>query len=399
MTVNVEELAEFPMPRERWFEPPKAMMQLMAEQPVSRVRLWNGQTPWLLTRYDDVKAVLASRTVSSDLSRPGAPIVDPALIQFNEGILSHLDPPEHDELRRMLAPEFMVKRINRLRPSVEAIVQDRVDAMIAAGPPVNLVDTLALPVPMMVTCDLLGVPYEDRDYFASMATSFLGGRNSAEETARLVGEYRGYIGRLVDGKMTAPTDDVIGYMASVHVANGRCSRDALIVLAGLLVIAGFDTTASLIALGVLALLDNPGQMALLCQDPSLVPGAVEELLRFLSITHRGLHRVATEDIEIGGQIIRAGEGIIAAINTANRDEAAFADPDVLDVGRNARNHLAFGHGIHQCLGAALARLELQVVFTCIVEQFPNLQLVGDITAADLKDEAIVYGARRVMVRW
>jgi len=399
MSVSTGDLPAFPMSRERWFDPPKAMMQLMAEEPVSRVRLWNGQTPWLVTRYDDVKAILASRTISSDLSREGAPIVDPALIEFNEGILSHLDPPEHDELRRMLAPEFMVKRIERLRPAVEAIVQGRVDAMLAIGPPLNLVDALAVPVPMMVTCDLLGVPYEDRAYFASLATSFLGGRNDPEETARLVAEYHGYIARLIDDKVTSPTDDVIGYMASVHVANGSCSREALIVLAGLLVIAGFDTTASVISLGVLALLDNPEQMELLRKDLDLVPSAVEELLRFLSITHRGLHRVATEDIEVGGQLIRAGEGIIAAVNTANRDAAAFPDPDSLDVRRNPRHHVALGHGIHQCLGAALARLELRVVFTAILEQFPNLHLVGDITAADLKDEAIVYGARRVMVGW
>jgi cytochrome P450 len=380
-------------------DPPEAMLDLLTESPVSRVRLWNGQTPWIVTRYEDVRAVLRSPAFSSDTRKDGFPVVDPALLHFTEGILTHMDPPDHDVYRRMLAPEFMVKRMERLRPKIRDVVDERIDAMLEVGPPADLVQSLALPVPLMVTCDLLGVPFEDRDYFFSLADAFLGGRHSPEESERLLREYRDYIADLIDKKIENPTDDVLGYMASTHVVTGDLSREAMIIIVQLLVIAGFDTTMSMIGLGVVTLLAHPVQMAMLREDPSLVPDAVEELLRYLSITHRGLHRVAVEDVEVGGQLIRAGEGVIAAANIANRDPEVFENPNEFDIRRNALSHLAFGQGIHRCLGAVLARVELQVVYEAILERFPDIYLAESPSRDDYRDKEIVYGIRHLVVGW
>lgn len=393
------EVPTFPMRRDSPLDPPPQMLRLLAEQPISQVKLWNGQTPWLITRYDDVKAVLASRAFSADVRREGYPKVSAALATYTEGLINHLDSPEHDVYRRMLAPEFMVKRVERLRPEVQATVDRLIDAMLVAGPPADLVSSLAFPFPATVTCALMGVPYSEHGYFLSLVEVFLGGTSTAEEAASALGEFREYLGKLVDDKMTSPTDDVLGHMASVHVASGACSREALITIAQLFLIAGFDTTINMIVLGVLTLLQHVDQLAILRSDPSLIPRATDELLRFLTVTHWGRHKIAIEDVEIGGQLIRAGDGVIAAQDTANRDPAVFEDPNVFDVRRDARGHLAFGHGVHQCIGAALARIELEVVYRSILERFPDLHLAEAVRPEDFKPEAAVYGARRLIVAW
>jgi len=315
-------ILDFPMPRESPFDPPPQILELLEHRPVSKVRLWNGQESWLVTRYEDVKAVLQSKAFSSDVRSPGYPKVSASLATFTEGLLNHMDPPEHDEYRRMLAPEFMVKRIERLRPEVQGIVDELIDKMLQDGPPVDLVSALAFPVPAQVTCTMLGVPFADHAYFLACADTCLGGEASAEETANAQRDLFGYLGKLIAAKTINPTDDVLGYMASEHVKRGAISTDALTTIAMLMLIAGFDTTANMIALGLLTLMQHPDQLELLKREPDLIPGAVEELLRFLTITHRGRHKAALEDVEIGGQLIRAGEGVIAAQDSAAASLAA-----------------------------------------------------------------------------
>ena len=396
---NDPSVPAFPMPRESPFDPPPGMIDLLMNQPIARVRLWNGQEPWLVTTYDAVKAVLQSKSFSSDVRKPGYPKVSASLAQFTEGLLNHMDPPEHDEYRRMLAPEFMVKRMERLRPEVQTIVDRLIDDLIKVGPPADLVANLAFPVPATVTCAMLGVPYEQQDFFVSCAETFLGGVASADEAAAASKELSSFLGELIKEKSTSPTDDVLGYMASEHVARGAISIDALIAIAMLLLIAGFDTTANMISLGLLTLMQHPEQLDLLRAEPAQIPAAVEELLRFLTITHRGRHKTAIEDVTIAGQLIRAGEGVIAAQDCANRDPAVFTCPNDLDVRREARHHLAFGHGVHQCIGAALARIELQVAYETILRRLPTLRVAASLEELEFKHDAAVYGIRALPVTW
>lgn len=399
MTTPITEHPPFPMERESPYDPPPRILRLLRDEPVSRVTLWDGHEAWLVTRYDDVRTLLTNPDLSADVRRPGYPKVSAALAHFTEGLLNHMDSPEHDRYRRMLAPDFMVKRVEALRGDVEKLVDDLLDAMQTQGPPVDLVASFAFPIPALVTCSILGVPYDRKDFFVRCAEAFLSGTSTAEAAAAAGRELHAYLGELIETKKTAPGSDTLSRMVTEYVATGELDETVLVTLAELLLIAGFDTTANMIALGTLTLLRHPDQLEELKADPGLWPGAAEELLRYLTITHRGRHRVATADIEVGGQLIRAGEGIIAAQDAANRDPDTFADPDVLDIHREARHHLAFGHGVHQCIGAAVARVELQVAYARLFARFPGLELAVPHDEIRFKHESSVYGVAELPVRW
>ena len=399
MMTPTPEQPRFPMERESPYDPPPGILRLLREEPVSRVTLWDGHEAWLVTRYDDVRTLLTNPDLSADVRRPGYPKVSAALAHFTEGLLNHMDSPEHDVYRRMLAPDFMVKRVESLRGDVEKLVDDLLDAMQTQGPPVDLVASFAFPIPALVTCSILGVPYERKDFFVQCAEAFLSGTSTAEAAAAAGRELHAYLGELIEAKKTASGTDTLSRMVTEYVASGQLDETVLVTLAELLLIAGFDTTANMIALGTLTLLRHPDQLEELKADPGLWPGAVEELLRYLTITHRGRHRVATADIEVGGQLIRAGEGIIAAQDAANRDPDTFADPDVLDIHREARHHLAFGHGVHQCIGAAVARVELQVAYARLFARFPELELAVPHDQIRFKHDSSVYGVAELPVRW
>ena len=399
MTTPTSELPRFPMERESPYDPPPRILELLRDDPVSRVTLWNGQEAWLVTRYDDVRTLLTNPNVSADVRKPGYPKVSAALAHFTEGLLNHMDSPEHGVYRRMLAPDFMVKRVESLREDIEKMVDDLLDAMQTNGAPVDLVASFAFPIPALVTCSILGVPYDQKDFFVHCAEAFLSGTSTAEAAAEAGRELHGYLGALIEAKKTAPGNDTLSRMVTDYVATGQLDETVLVTLAQLLLIAGFDTTANMIALGTLTLLRHPDQLAELKANPQLWPAAVEELLRYLTITHRGRHRVTTADIEVGGQLIRAGEGIIAAQDAANRDADTFENPDVLDIHRDARNHLAFGHGVHQCIGAAVARVELQVAYARLFARFPGLELAVADDQVRFKHESSVYGVAELPVRW
>jgi len=389
----------FPMPRRTPLDPPPELLERMADEPIFRATLQNGDEAWVITKFDAARDFLASSTVSADVRKPGYPRVSESLATYTDGLLNHMDPPEHDDYRRMLAPEFMVKRVERLRPDVEAIVESLADAMLAKGPPADLVADFAFPIPARMICALLGVPFEDSDFFVACAETFLSDSVTADQSSAALANLNRYIGELIDQKALDPTDDVLGYMCSQHLLTGAITRDALVMIAQMILIAGFDTTANMIALGVLTLLQHPEQRDLLAEDPSLVPDAVDELLRYLTITHWGRHRTATADIVVHGHLIRAGEGVIVAQNAANRDPDEFDDPDTFAIGRSARRHLAFGHGVHQCLGASFARLEMTAAFTTILSRFPTLELTVPMSHLRFKEHSAVYGLVDMPVKW
>ncbi|WP_433435029.1 cytochrome P450 [Nonomuraea sp. CA-141351] len=399
-TLSPADAPEFPMARAAGcpFDPPPALRDLQQEGPLAKVRLWEGRTSWLVTTYAEQRALLADPRVSADITRPGYPSPAPS----SGGSLSFIlmDDPEHARQRRMVQAAFTVRRVETMRPAVQKIVDDMIDDMLAGPKPVDLVEAFALPVPSLVICELLGVPYADHDFFQHNSKTIIRRTATPEERAAAFGGLAQYLDGLVGKKLAEPGDDLLSRVAG-RVSAGELTRQEAAQMGVLLLIAGHETTANMIALGTLALLQNPGQLALLrdTDDPKLVAGAVEELLRYLNITHNGRRRVALEDIEIAGQTIRAGEGIIMANDIGNRDPAVFPDPDELDIRRDARRHVAFGFGVHQCLGQPLARMELQVAYSTLYRRVPTLSLATDLDQIPFKHDGAVYGVYELPVTW
>jgi len=395
-------LPEFPLPRATGcpFDPPPALREMQQEGPLAKVRLADGSEAWLVTRYADQRVALADPRVSSDVDRPGYPIGAPRPPGGAKMGFILMDDPEHARLRRMVTGSFAVKRVEAMRPAVQRIVDDLLDAMLAGPNPVDLVEAFALPVPSLVICDLLGVPYADHDLFQRNSRTLIRRSATPEERMAAGQALHEYLDELMGEKLAAPGDDLLSQLAG-RVHTGELTRHDAAQIGVLLLIAGHETTANMIALGTLTLLEHPDQLAVLREsdDAKLVASAVEELLRYLNITHNGRRRVALADLEIDGQLIRAGEGLIMANDIGNRDPSAFDDPDRLDLARNARHHVAFGFGVHQCLGQPLARMELQVVYSTLYRRIPTLRLATSVDQVPFKHDGAVYGVYELPVSW
>jgi cytochrome P450 len=401
-TTASTEIPDFPMPRATGcpFDPPPALRAWQEQAPLTRVRLWDGSTPWLVTRYADQRALLADPRVSADIQRPGYPSSAPVPPGRSPAGFILMDDPEHARLRRMVMAPFAIRRVNAMRPSVQRIVDDLIDAMLAGPKPVDLVEAFALPVPSLVICTLLGVPYADHDFFQRNSKTVIRRTSTPDERVAASRALTEYLDGLVGEKLAHPADDLLSGLAE-RVRAGELDRTSAAQIGVLLLIAGHETTANMIALGTLALLEHPGQLAVLREsdDQQVVAAAVEELLRYLNITHNGRRRVALEDIEIAGHTIRAGEGMILANDIGNRDPDVFTEPDELDVRRDARRHVAFGFGVHQCLGQPLARMELQVVYGTLYRQIPDLALATELDRVPFKHDGAVYGVYELPVTW
>ncbi|GAB3978703.1 hypothetical protein GCM10027615_53570 [Plantactinospora veratri] len=290
--------------------------------------------------------------------------------------------------------KFTVRRMRLLTDRVEQVTAEHLDAMAKAGPPTDLVTAFARPIPAIMICELLGVPYQDRGSFQEQVDSFMNGETSDEDLIAAYTATQDYLAGLVAAKRANPTDDVLSDLTDSDLTDEELKGIALILLA-----AGLDTTANMLALGAFALLRNPAQLAALRADPALADRAVEELLRYLSVA-KTFMRTALEDVEVGGQTIRAGSRVILSYHTANRDPERFTDPDTLDLSRQEGGHLAFGHGIHQCLGQQLARVEMRVAFPALVNRFPTLRLAVPPEEVALRPEtADIYGVKSLPVTW
>ncbi|MGK4580174.1 cytochrome P450 [Kitasatospora sp. HPMI-4] len=398
------QLPDFPMTRTCPFSPPEKYTGLRASAPVSQATVKvTGRPAWLVTTHEHVKAVLGDSRVSSNLKLPGYPhqfpIPEEMLREVRLMLLS-MDPPEHTAQRRYLIPEFTARRMRAMRPRIQEIVDARIDAMLAQGGPVDLVTALALAVPSLVICELLGVPYEDHARFEEWSALMMNHDISPEEYGAAVVGLDTYLDELITAKEKEPGDDLISRFIEKNREEQIADHADIVTMARLMLVGGHETTANMISLGVLALLEHPEQLDAIRQDWELLPGAVEELLRFFSISDSGTARVALEDIEIGGVTIRAGEGILPLNNSANHDESVFPDPDTLDIRReDARSHLAFGYGIHQCIGQNLARIELEIVYGTLFKRIPGLELATPMSELKFKDEAMVYGIHQLPVTW
>jgi cytochrome P450 len=418
--IDSAEPPEYPMARAAGcpFDPPPALRELRDRTAVTRVRNWDGSTPWLITRYEHQRVLLGDPRLSSDTTRPGFPFDTPIIAHTSTQNVSYespgdelreaeptafinMDDPEHARQRRMVSAAFTVKRVRAMRPAVQKIVDDLIDAVLSGPKPVDLVRTFALPVPSLVICELLGVPYSDHEFFQSRSDVLPLRTTTQEQAAQAMAELGEYLDRLIDEKRTDPADDVLSTLAE-QVTAGELTRRQAAHMAIMLLFGGHETTANMIALGTLALLRHPDQLARVrdnSDDPKVIASAVEELLRYLNIPQLGRRRVALEDIEVAGVTIRAGEGVVLATDIGNRDPAVFDGPDRLDVDRNPRKQIAFGFGGHVCLGQPLARLELEVAYSTLYRRIPTLRLAADIEHIPFKDDAFVYGVYELPVTW
>ncbi|HEY3686004.1 MAG TPA: cytochrome P450 [Streptosporangiaceae bacterium] len=389
---------EFPMRKTCPLHPPREYAELRDRRPICRVTLPTGVSAWLVTRHDHVRRLLADPHVSTDRTQPGFPLLRPAADRTNPVLLG-TDPPEHTWHRRMVLGDFTVKRVARMRPRIQEIVDTHVDALLAGDRPADLVRALALPVPSLAICELLGVPYADRAVFQRNTTA-LSGQGDGVEARRAASEaLDAYLDHLVAGHEADPGEDLLGRLIVKYREAGCYDHDWLVRLGRVLLMAGHETTANMISLGVVGLLENPGQLEALRGAPELWPRAVDELLRFFSIVDHGTTRVATADIEIGGERIREGEGMILVLGSADRDGGVFADPDRLDIHRNARPHVAFGYGPHQCVGQHLAHAELEIVLRTLFERVPALRLAESVDRLPFKPATGVYGLHALPVTW
>ncbi|MEU8588876.1 cytochrome P450 [Streptomyces sp. NPDC048664] len=398
-TTTTEPVA-FPQDRTCPYHPPAAYDPLREERPLSRVTLYDGRDVWVVTGHTTARALLADSRLSSDRNRAAFPMINKRFAAVRDGrrlVLLGVDDPEHHTQRRMLVPSFTLKRATAMRPRIQETVDRLLTTMEAAGPGAELVSAFALPLPSMVICSLLGVPYDDHDFFEEQSRRLLRGP-SADDSRDARDKLDGYLGELIDRKRAEPGDGLLDELIQEQLHSGGLDREQLISMATLLLVAGHETTANMISLGTFTLLRHPEQLAELRAAPELMSAAVEELLRFLSIAD-GLVRVATEDIEIGGTVIRADEGVLFSTSVINRDATAFPAPDALDWHRSSRHHVAFGFGIHQCLGQNLARAELEIALSTLFERFPGLRLAAPADQIPFKPGDTIQGMLELPVTW
>ncbi|MEV4643777.1 cytochrome P450 [Saccharopolyspora sp. NPDC049357] len=374
--------------------------RLREQEPLSRVKLPYGEEAWLATRYEDVKVVLGDPRFSrAETMERDEPRLRPR--QQVGGILS-MDPPDHTRLRRLVAKAFTQRRVEKLRPRTQDIADDLVSSMIERGGPVDLVEGFALPLPITVICELLGVPVEDRADFRVWSDAFLStNKLTAEQVTDYTDRMMDYIAGLIAQRRAEPADDLITGLIAARDEHDKLSEDEMVLLAAGILVAGHETTASQIPNFHYVLLTHPEQLRRLRADLDLIPSAVEELLRFVPLgVGAGFARYATEDVELGGVLVRAGEPVLSSVGSANRDDAVFDDPETLDLARAEASHVGFGHGPHHCLGAQLARMELQVALRTLLTRLPGLEFPNspeqDVT---WKSGLLVRGPQRMLVSW
>lgn len=389
--------------RRNAFDPIPELGEIRDREGVRTVTNAFGMQVYLVTRYDDIKTVLSDHARFSNgrppgFVVPGAPPIDEDEQARNRaGNLLGLDPPEHQRLRRMLTSEFTHRRMKRLQPRIVEIVDAQLDALAAAGSPADLVEHFALPIPSLVICELLGVPYADRDDFQRRSARQLDLSIPIPERLELQREGRAYMTSLVEGARVRPGDDILGMLVREH--GDELTDDELIGVAGLLLLAGHETTSNMLALGVLALLRHPDQLVTVRDEPGAVAPAIEELLRYLSIVQTSIPRITTTEVELAGVTIPAGNLVFASLPCGNRDGQFIDRAEEFDITRGAAGHLAFGHGVHHCLGAPLARMEMQIAFPALLRRFPGLRLAEDFADVQFRSFHFIYGLKSLEVSW
>ncbi|WP_425465107.1 cytochrome P450 [Nonomuraea longispora] len=391
------------------FDPPPGLRDKSA---VRRLELLNGAPAWLVTGFEEARTVLSDTRFSADKVRnreatslqphevvetQTAQPLTAEVAEREDGLFVFMDPPEHTRLRRLLTGQFTVRRMRELESRVTEIAVEHIEAMKAAGTQADLVQAFALPLPSLVICELLGVDYADRRLFQERTAIGLNANATPEEQAVARAEMYAFMQRLVAAKRADPGDDLLSGL--IRDADPPLTDAQLVDVAVILLNAGHETTANMLGLGTFALLEHPGQLEALRADPALIDNTVEELLRFLSIIQLGVSRVTTEPVTLGGVDIPAGATVVIATPEVNRDPRHWADPDAFDVRRERTPHLAFGHGVHQCLGQQLARVEMRIGLSELISRLPDLRLAAPAEQVPLRDEMLIFGVHELPVTW
>ncbi|MFB9908249.1 cytochrome P450 [Allokutzneria oryzae] len=392
-----------PLARRCPLDPPEELTRERERRPISPMTYPDGHQGWLVTGNAAARALLADQrfSVRAELQHAPIPIEVPASMRERSvppGLFTRMDDPEHARYRRQLTGQFTVRRIKAMEPMIERIADDLLDAMERDTLDRNFADLVAdfaLPLPSLVICELLGVADADRAGFNDDSKLLLALNTPSERRMQAWGSLSGLLARLVRDKRETPRDDLLSGL----IAEGDLTDEELVTIGTVLLVAGHETTANQIGLGVYALLQNPEQLARLKADESIAAQAVEEMLRYLSIIHIGPTRTATEDVELAGQLIRKGQSVTVSVPVANRDPQRFGDAERMDLTRSATGHLAFGHGVHQCLGQQLARSELRIAFTTLFRRFPSLRLAVPADEVPMRSDMGIYGVHELPVTW
>jgi cytochrome P450 len=392
----------FPFPKPpSIFHPAPELTRLQLSRPVAEFRLPDGKTGWLVTRFSDVRRVLIDPRFSrAEASKPG--VADTGLGQASAGSILGLDPPEHTRMRRLVAGAFTGRRVEALRPRVTTLVDDLIDHLQTLEQPVDLVENFSLPLPVQVICELLGVPAGDRHLFHEWSDAILGDLTSDPAVAEAgYGRLAAYFGELIARKRKEPQDDLMTALVEAHDNEDRLTEAELVQLGLTLLVAGHETTANQINMFLLTLREFPNELSRLKSRPEYIPEAVEELMRFAQLGEvgTGLPRVATEEVELGGVRIPAGAAVIPVLTVANRDPSIIPEPNQLDVTRPQGAHLAFGAGVHHCLGAQLARMELQEALSGLLRRLPDLRIETPVEELEFKQGLFVRSLHALPVRW
>ncbi|GAA2139672.1 cytochrome P450 [Kitasatospora kazusensis] len=395
-----DERMDFPFDRTSPLHPCPHYARLREQAALADIRMPSGDPGRLVTRYEDVRAVLSDARFSRAATlEDGAPRYGPAPQKFKT--LLNMDDPEHSRVRRLVSREFTVRRVAGLRPRIQQATDRLLDEMAAQGNEADLVKALAFPLPVAMICELLGVPYEDREQFGEWSDSFMAitARPVEQILAAQIALYQ-YLSGLIAAKRENPGADLLSALTQISDADdGRLSEEELTFLGVSLLLAGHETTANQIGNSVLALLTHPDQLEILRKEPELVPGAVEELLRLFPPGDELLLRIALEDVEVGGIPVKAGEALLPSPGSANRDDRHFEQAETFDVRRQQVDHLTFGQGAHYCLGSGLARAELQIVIETLIRRFPTLRLNAELADIPRQTGRLVHGVSRLPVAW
>ncbi|HEX2823229.1 MAG TPA: cytochrome P450 [Streptosporangiaceae bacterium] len=379
-----------------YFQDPYSVhARLRAQRPVSAVIMPGGTPAWLVTGYAEARAALADPRLRK--SAPGWRPDPGSIYAALDGHMLNSDPPDHERLRRLVNKAFTPRRVERLRPRIAAITAELLDE-ISTQRDVDLLASFAFPLPITVICELVGIPVADRDDFRKWSATIISNNVSVQVFQADATAMVHYFMALLAAKRQEPADDLLSALILARDEGDRLDENELLSMMFLLLVAGHETTVNLIASGTLALLLNPGELGRLRADPSLLAGAVEELLRYVNPVNHATYRFTAEPVEIGGTHIEAGEPVIIALSSADRDPSRFAGPDRLDLSRDSSGHLAFGHGIHYCLGAPLARLEAEIAFGALLERFGSMRLAVPAESLRWRPSTLIHGLETLPVR-
>lgn len=410
-TEHAEPTTDAPQPplfaRRTGFDPIPELGRLRTEQPVTKVEHHWGVPAWLVTRYDDVRAILGDHKRFTSGTPPyfaGATDDTAKTAQGGKsegmkgtGTFIVYDPPEHTRIRRMLTPEFTMRRMARMEPWIKESVAEHLGAIEKAGPPADLVGSFALHLPLLVICELFGVPYGDRADLVPLTTAFTDFTLPVEERRKASEQLSTFMVDFVQGQRKNPGDGMLGMLVRDH--GDELTDRELAGIADIMLVAGYETTTAMLSLGTLALLRSPEYVPLVLAGGDQLDAVIEELLRYLSVTHNAFPRIAQEDVTVGDQPIKAGELVLCSPPIANRDDKLGPDMDTFDPTRKLSQHLAFGHGIHHCIGAPLARMEMRIAYPALFERFPGLKLAVPFEEISWRANTNIYGLDSLPVTW